>query len=103
MISFGIIGFFAGLLFDGGLVRKTRFSLCTYGFIAVFAIYGGIMNFASAVIFQPNLTFGMVLAAYAAGISFDLVHAVSTVLFLWFAARPMYEKVRRIKKKYGLD
>lgn len=103
MISFGIIGFFAGLLFDGGLVRKTRFSLCAYGFIAVFAIYGGIMNFASAVIFQPNLTFGMVLASYAAGVSFDLVHAVSTVLFLWFAARPMYEKVRRIKKKYGLD
>ena len=32
----------------------------------------------------------------------DCVHAVSTALFLWFAAEPMLEKLERVKKKYGL-
>lgn len=32
----------------------------------------------------------------------DIVHAVSTVIFLFFGAEPMLEKLDRIKVKYGL-
>lgn len=39
---------------------------------------------------------------YISGIPVDLVHALSTVIFLWFLSRPLLEKLERIKKKYGL-
>ena len=32
----------------------------------------------------------------------DLVHAASTVIFLWLLSRPLLEKLERIKVKYGL-
>ena len=44
----------------------------------------------------------MFLLAYMRGIPFDLLHAVSTVIFLWLIAKPMIEKIERIKMKYGL-
>jgi hypothetical protein len=44
----------------------------------------------------------MFLAAYLQGIPFDLINALATVIFLAAAARPMLEKLDRIKVKYGL-
>jgi len=40
--------------------------------------------------------------SYLRGIPFDLVHAAATVTFLYFIAKPMLEKLDRIKVKYGL-
>ena len=44
----------------------------------------------------------MIISAYVVGIPFDLVHALSTAVFLWFISRPMINKLERIKIKYGL-
>jgi hypothetical protein len=44
----------------------------------------------------------MFFAYYLQGIPFDLVHAAATVFFLQIIARPMLEKLDRIKVKYGL-
>ncbi len=41
-------------------------------------------------------------SSYAMGLPFDLMHAASTVVFLWVLAGPMIEKLERIKVKYGL-
>ncbi|MDR1628760.1 MAG: ATP-binding cassette domain-containing protein [Oscillospiraceae bacterium] len=102
MFAFGIIGFLAGVLFKKGLLLRSKTSLCVFGGLAVFFIYGGIMNPASVIILQPKPTRAMFLLAYLQGIPFDLVHAVATVFFLAVAARPMLEKLDRIKVKYGL-
>lgn len=102
MFAFGIIGFLAGVLFQKGLLRKTRAALAIFGFLATVIIYGGILNPASVLIWQPNPTKEMILSAYAMGLPFDLVHAASTAFFLWFLAEPMIEKLERIKIKYGL-
>lgn len=102
MFSFGIIGFLAGVLFQKGILRKTRAELCIFGFAATICIYGGIMNPASVILWQTHPTKAMFLSAYAMGLPFDLIHALSTVFFLWFAAEPMCEKLERIKIKYGL-
>lgn len=100
MFSFGIIGFLSGMLF-----RKTKpnkLLLCIFGGITSFFIYGGIMNTASVLIYQPDPTIEMFISSYIMGARFDLIHAVSTIAFLWFLAKPMIEKIERIKTKYGL-
>ena len=99
--SFGIIGFIAGILFKRGFLRKTKVSLCTFGFLATFIIYGGIMNPASIIMWQNQITWEMVLLAYVKGIPFDVIHAFGTAFFLWFISEPMIEKLDRIKVKYG--
>ena len=79
-----------------------RISLCMFGGLATFFIFGGIMNPASVLMFQANPKWSMVLASYLAGIPFDLIHAVATVFFMWVMGPAMLEKLDRIKVKYGL-
>ena len=102
MFAFGIIGFLAGVMFRKGFLRRTPMPLAMFGGLATFIIYGGIMNPASVIMWQPNPTVEMFLIAYLQGIPFDLVHSAATVLFLIVLSRPMLEKLDRIKLKYGL-
>ncbi len=102
MFSFGIIGFVAGMLIKKGILKKTRTSLCIFGFLATFFIYGGIMNPASIIMWQNKITWEMMGTAYITGLPFDLIHSFSTVIFLWFISMPMLEKLERVKIKYGL-
>ena len=101
MFCFGIIGFRAGILFKKGILPKKRIPLCIYGGLATFLIYGGIINIGSLITVTPHITWETLLATYATGVPFDLIHAAATVLFLFIGANPIIEKLDRIKK-YGL-
>ena len=102
MFAMGLIGFLAGVSFQKGLLRAGRAPLAIFGAVSVVLIYGGIMNPASAILYQPNLSLSVLKAYYLTGFPFDLVHAAATALFLWFGAEPMLEKLERVKRKYGL-
>ena len=102
MFSFGIIGFLAGVCFKKGLLPKNRTPLSLFGAITTFFIYGGLMNPASVLMFQPYPTKEMFVLAYIQGIPFDLIHAFATSFFLFFFGQPMMEQLERIKVKYGL-
>lgn len=102
MFSFGIIGFFAGVLFRKGFLLKTKGALCIYGGFATFLLYGGIMNAASVLMWQAKPTAGAFLSSYLMGLPFDLTHALATVFFLWFISGAMIEKLDRVKVKYGI-
>ena len=103
MFSMGIIGFLAGILFKKGLLRRNRGSLAVFGAFTAVLIYGGIMNFASAVMYNADsLNITMLLAYYVSGFPMDLVHASVTVIVILLIAEPMLEKLDRIKVKYGM-
>ena len=102
MFAMGVIGLLAGVLFRKGLLHRDRFSLSVFGGLVTFLIYGGIMNPASVFMYQPNVNWKMILSAYITGVPADAVHALATVMFLWFLSEPMLEKLDRVKVKYGL-
>jgi len=102
MFCFGIIGFLAGILYQRGLLKRGKFSLCIFGGLSTFLIYGGIINFGTFLMSGMPLTAEALLATYAAGIPFDLIHAASSVIFLFVLSRPMIEKLERIQIKYGM-
>ena len=103
MFAMGIIGFLAGVLSRKGILSRSRISLCVFGGICTFVIYGGLMNPASALIWgSESLNFEIILGYYITGFPMDAVHAAATVLFLWFGAEPFLEKLDRLKIKYGL-
>ncbi len=103
MFSFGIIGFLAGALFVRGGLRPGKVALCIFGAASTLLIYGGIMDTASVlIIYQGQFSKALLLASYAAGLGFNMIHALSTVVFLLILSGPMIEKLERIKRKYGL-
>jgi energy-coupling factor transport system substrate-specific component len=121
MFAFGLIGFIAGLVFGrvsaaigepdslGWDVRARRRAeririvlLCVFGFVITLILYGLLLDTAAVAIFSSTLSKNALLAAYISGIPFNLVHAASTAVFLAILARPIIEKLERVKKKYGI-
>lgn len=102
MFSFGLVGFLAGVLFQKGKLEKKKLPLMIYGGLATFFIYGGLVDISTVVSTLTQITWPGLLSIYIPAIPFDLIHAVSTVFFLYILADPMIEKLERIKIKYGL-
>ena len=100
MCAMGLVGYLTGLLFRQ---KACRLTLCLWGGVAVFAIYGLLVNTSSAITYQPELTFRTLLPYIISGIPFDLIHAGATVIFLWLLAEPVLEKLCRVKIKFGLN
>lgn len=101
MMATGIVGFLSGVVFYRHS-NKNRIALCIFGIFSAIIIYGGIMNPASVLMYQTNITSAMIVAAYVTGFPLDLIHAAATVIFLWFLSHPIMDKLDRIKTKYGL-
>ena len=102
MFAFGIIGLLAGLLFERGGLKSGRLNLCIFGGLATLLLYGGTVNLGTLLISSLPLTMTAYLSVCLASLPFDLIHAVASVLFLFFISQPMIEKLDRIKTKYGL-
>ena len=101
MLGMGLCGFFAGPVFHRGGLPKKRETLCAYGAASAFAVYGILLNAYSALLATGALTWQSLAVYCASGFAMDAVQAVSTVIFLWFFAEPMLDKLERVKRKYG--
>ncbi|MDR0886854.1 MAG: ECF transporter S component [Clostridiales Family XIII bacterium] len=102
MFALGIIGFLAGILFRRSPLKTKRLPVCIFGGFSTLVLYGLIVDTSSAMMFTPRLSKEVLLTTYLAGLPFNAIHAVSTMIFLLILAKPMIEKLSRVKKKYGL-
>ena len=102
MFAMGLIGWLAGLLAEKDLLKKTAGPMAFFGGLAVFFLYGAIMDFCTVVMWTQEITKELVVATFAAGLPFNLLHAAATVVFLLLLTKPMCEKLERVKIKYGL-
>ncbi len=102
MFACGLIGFIAGFMYKKEAIPKTVVPICVFGFIATILIYGGIMNPASLLLSGAEINLPSLAAYYISGLPYDIIHALSTVIFLAVLAKPMLTKLDRVKQKYGL-
>lgn len=100
MLGFGLVGFLAGLLFSGREVRTVP--LVAYGFFSVLIVYGLLLDTGSLLMYSQDVSLAALLAVYASGFSFNLIHAAGTAVFLLLLEKPVLSKLRRIKIKYGM-
>lgn len=100
MYGWGLIGYLSGVLGGWGLLER-RGAVLAWGFASAL-LYGLILNGWHAVGFVRPLTASTVLAAYALGAPFDLVHGVATVGFLALVHLPWRRKLERIRDRYAL-
>ena len=102
MTAFALIGLVSGIIFETFKVRKSKKVMCIFGFFATFIIYGGILNPASVLMMNPEPSAKLLLSSYIVGFPFDLIHSMSTVVFLFVMAEAFVGKIERVKIKYGL-
>lgn len=99
MVVWGLIGFFAGLLAEKLLANRLWLSL--YGVFAGI-IFSFIMDIWTVLWWDGSFNTTRYVAALVSAAPITLVYAVSNVIFLLALAKPMGEKLQRIKLKYGL-
>ena len=104
MVALGLIGFLAAMLFYGKResLANNKWILCGFGFLATFVLYGLLMDTATVFMQVKDPSPGAFIAAYISGIVFNLIHGISTVVFLWILSPQLIKKIKRIKMKYGV-
>lgn len=101
MLAWGIVGFVAGIFADMKLSGSMVF-MCIYAFISAL-LYGLIADFWTiAFMAGENLTWGIVLSVYSAGLLFNIVHGIGNVVFMIVFYKIFMEKFERISEKYGV-
>jgi uncharacterized membrane protein len=103
MVAFGLLGFLAGILFRPGGLPLKKGGLCVFGGLAILLVYGLIMNVSSVLLMSPVFSWQLAVAACTAGLPMDLIHGVSTMIFLFFFSEPFLKKIGRVRKKFGLE
>lgn len=102
MLAMAVIGYLAGAVFYRYGDRMKVVVLAVFGGAATFFIYGAITDMWTILMMtsQPSLATAMVV--YGAAVPFNAAHAAATVIFLLLLAKPMVEKLNRVKVKYGM-
>lgn len=100
MFTWGMIGFFAGLLGKTGVMHK-KWALVLFGiFAGIFFSFG--MDVWGAVSLYGVFNWEAYLVALGTAVPFTIVYCVSNVIFLLLLTKPISEKLQRVKMKYGI-
>ncbi|HAR92227.1 MAG TPA: ECF transporter S component [Eubacterium sp.] len=105
MIGFGLIGLISAIIFNKERIEKmggfAKLILCTYGFLVTFLLYGLLMDTATVFMVTDKPKLSTFIATYSAGIVFNMIHGISTFIFLYLMANPLSKKIKRVLVKYG--
>ncbi|MBQ9848556.1 MAG: ECF transporter S component [Clostridia bacterium] len=99
MLSWGLIGFFAGLL--SRPLKKSKILLCIYGALAG-VFYSLALDIWTTVWAEGTFSLARYLSLALAALPTTASYSVSNVIFLLLLAEPIGFKLARIKKKFGL-
>lgn len=102
MFAYGIAGFLAGLLYQKGVLKKDKIPLCIFGALCIMLIVGPLLDTCAIFTMSSNIEGIGIKAVYLSGLPVNAVHAVATALTLFLVSKPMFEKLDRIKLKYGM-
>lgn len=102
MFAFGIAGFLAGLLYQKGLLKKGKLPLCIFGGLTVMLIVGPLLDTCALFTMSSVITPEGAAAIYLSGLPVNAIHASATVLTLLLVSKPLFEKLDRVKIKYGM-
>jgi len=102
MFAYAIAGFLGGVIFYGRSIQKNKLILSLFGFFMVIGIVGPILDTYSVFTMLSNYTKEGVLSIYGSGLPVNIIHGLATALCLWLVSEVMFEKLERLKVKYGI-
>lgn len=104
MIAFGLVGLVSAIIFNGKREHyaDNRILLGIYGFLITFLLYGFIMDTSTVLMYTDKLRLSTFMAIYLSGLYFNIIHGLSTLIFLLLLSKSIFSKIRRLKVKYGM-
>lgn len=105
MLSYGMGGFLAGLLFYGRVWKNARWEVIAkagFAFAAVVLAVGPLLDACTLFTTGGRLSWGYALAVFAAGFPHNLIHGLSCAVTVLLLSKPLLSKLDRIKTKYGM-
>lgn len=99
MLAWGMIGLIAGYL--AGPLKSRRWLLLLYGLLSG-VVYSMLMDVWTVLWMDNGFQAGLYLGAITAALPHTVLYALSNVAFLWLLAKPIGQKLERIRIKYGV-
>ncbi len=102
MIAMAFAGYLAGLIFHRWEGDLRRAPVIIFGVLTAFVLYGALTDLWTIFFMVDSPSWEAVLTVYTSAFYFNLLHTVATAVFLALLAKPMVEKMERVKIKYGM-
>lgn len=102
MFAYGIAGFIAGILYSKGILKKNRLPLSIFGAAVVIVIVGPLLDMCALFTMTSVVNAENAAALLISGLPVNAIHSAATVIFLLIISKPMFDKLDRIKLKYGM-
>lgn len=103
MFAYGVAGILAGLFYKAKLMnelKKVRTAIL--GYLIIQVIVGPLLDVCAIFTMGQPVDGAYALAIFGSGLVPNLIHGIATALTLFLLAKPMMEKLNRIKVKYGM-
>jgi len=100
MYSCGLVGYLSGIAGSHGWLKR-RWTIAAFGFIMVY-LYGFILDTWNLIGFVSEINAATIATNYIGGFTYNLAHAIGTVIFLVPIAISWPKMFGRIKEKYGI-
>lgn len=101
MMAYGFGGFLAGLVFHRRK-HQNPVVLAVFGFLAIMLAVGPLLDCCTVFTTGSRLSWKYALTVFAAGVTYNLKHALACAVTLLLFGRPLLQKLDRLKTKYGM-
>lgn len=99
MLAWGLIGFVSGIF--APLLQKNKVVLLVFG-VLTGIIFSLIMDIWTVLWQSDDFNFDLYLAAIITAVPHTIIYSISNFVFLFIMAKPIGDKLNRIKIKYGI-
>ena len=108
MFAYGIAGFLAGVIFaKKDFVTRSRnkkdlLKLSFFGYLMIQLFVGLLLDICGILTLASVINLETIGAMFISGLPVNFIHGLATFIFLYVLARPLLEKIDRVKTKYGI-
>ena len=102
MFGYGAGGMLAGFCFAKGRLPQKPLVMAVFGFLASILWVGPLLDCSHIFLMVSVINWDSMIAAFVSGFPVNLSQAICTVLVMLLFARPLLDKLDRIKVKYGM-
>jgi len=102
MMAYGAGGLLAGFLAQQGWLKRNRWILASFGFLASVLWVGPLLDLSGIFLMLSHLSWEGAIAMLISGFSVNLIQGISTFVTMVLFSKALLEKLDRIKLKYGM-
>ena len=102
MFGYGAGGMLAGFVFAKNRLPRKPWVMAVFGFLATILWVGPLLDCSHIFLMVSVINWDSIIAAFVSGFPVNLSQGICTVLVMLLFARPLLDKLDRIKVKYGM-